>query len=131
MRVKELGSRPAPSSIRDLWSRMVRGRGKPEVVKRREIPYWQDRGWVQQDNQYTGAYQTPFGAFTGWIEHRGGNNINFFIYDPPDALRGSSHWACFQDRSQGWYVVHMSRKPADIGSGILTIERLITEAFGG
>ena len=131
MRVKELGSRPAPSSIRDLWSRMVRGHGKPEVVKRREIPYWQDRGWVQQGSEYTGAYQTPYGAFTGWIEHRGGKNFNFFIYDPPDALRKHSHWTCFQERGQGWFLVHMRRRPADIGSGILTIERLITEAFRG
>ena len=130
MRVKELGSRPVPSTIRDLLSRMVRGRGKTEHVERRQIPYWQERGWVRQGNEYNGAYQTPHGAFIGWIENRGGNSINFFIYNPPDALRGHSHWTCFQERGQGWYVVHMSRRPTDISSGILTIERLITEAFG-
>ena len=129
MRVRELGSRPVPSTIRDLVSRVVRGRGNAEVVERRQIPYWQERGWKRQGNEYTGVYQTPYGAFSGWIEHRGGNNINLFIYGPPDALRSSGHWACFQDRGQGWYLVHMSRRPADLSSGILTIERLITEAF--
>ncbi len=131
MRVKQIGSRPVSSTIRDFLSRMVRGNGATQVVARRQIPYWQERGWVQQGNEYNGNYQTPYGAFTGWIEHRDGNHINFFIYDPPDAVRGSSHWACFQERGQGWYVVHMSRRPADLSSGILTIERLITEAFGG
>jgi len=131
MRVKELGSRPVPSTIRDLVSRMVRGRGAAEVVVRRQIPYWQEQDWVQQGNVYSGSYHTPYGAFTGWIEHRGGNIINFFIYDPPNVLQQSSHWACFQDQGQGWYLVHMGRRPADVSSGIMSIERLITEAFGG
>ena len=131
MRVKELGSRPLPSTIRDLWSRMVRKRGNTEVVQRRQIPYWQEKGWIRTGTEYNGAYQTPYGAFTGWIEHRNGNNFNFFIYDPPDAIRNHSHWACFQERGQGWFLVHMRRRPADISSGILTIERLITEAFRG
>lgn len=131
MRVRELGTRSVPSAIRDLVSRMVRGRSTAEAVERRQIPYWQEKGWVRNGQEYSGAYQTPYGAFSGWIEHRGGNNINFFIYAPPDELRSSGHWACFQDRGQGWYLVHMGRRPADISSGILTIERLITEAFGG
>jgi hypothetical protein len=129
VRVKELRTRPAPSVIRDLFSRVVRGRGPAEKVERRQVPYWQEQGWVRQGNRYQGAYHTPYGAFPGWIEQRGGSGIDFFMYEPPEALRQHSHWSCFQDRGQNWYRVHMSRQPADVSSGILTIERLITEAF--
>ena len=82
-----------------------------------------------RDNGYAGAYQTPFGAYTGWIQQRGIGHLEFFIYDPPQTLRRHSHWNCFIDRGENWYLVHMSRKPADMSSGIMTIERLITESF--
>jgi len=34
------------------------------------------------------------------------------------------------DRGDGWYLVHMGRQPKDLSSGIITIERLISEAYG-
>jgi len=68
MRVKELGTRTAPVSIRELFSQMVRGRAPATLVRRREIPYWQEHGWTRQGNQYSGSYQTPYAAFQGWIE---------------------------------------------------------------
>lgn len=129
MRVKVTATRPAPLSIRELLTRMVRGQGPLEVVQRRQIPYWQERGWVRDGNRYSGSYQTRYGAFRGSIEQHGNHHFDFFIYDPPDALRRHSHWACFQDRRQGWYLAHMAKRPADVCSGIMTIERLITEAF--
>ena len=46
MRVRDLGSRPAPNAIRELFSRMVRGHAPAIFVRRREIPYWQERGWT-------------------------------------------------------------------------------------
>src|ERR1039458_3421107 len=73
VRVKDLGTRPAPASIREMLSRLVRGHGPATVVQRRQIPYWQERGWTHQNNTYTGSYQTPYGAFSGQItEHRMG-----------------------------------------------------------
>ena len=36
-----------------------------------------------------------------------------------------------QECGEGWYLVHMGQRPRDISSGILTIERLITEAYEG
>ena len=69
MRVRDLGSRPASASIREFFSRVGRGpQSKPVPVERRQIPYWQERGWTRQGNQYAGSYQTPYGAFQGWIE---------------------------------------------------------------
>jgi hypothetical protein len=129
MRVRITGLRSLPATTRDLLSRVARPRSSAERVQRRQIPYWQESGWERQGNQYQGNYQTPYGAIAGWIEERGGNNINFFMFNPPAALRSHSHWTCFQDRGENWYSVHMSRRPADVSSGILTIERLLTEAL--
>jgi len=129
VRIRDIGSRPAPASIRSLLSRLARGRGPAIVVKRREIPYWQERRWTRDGDTYTGSYQTPYAAFSGHIiEHRGGH-IDFLLYSPSDEIRRHSHWTCFQHRGNDWYLVHMGRQPKDASSGILTIERLITEAF--
>jgi hypothetical protein len=54
MRVKVVTSRPAPGSLRDLISRAVRGRGPAVSVERQQVPYWQERGWKQSGNTYTG-----------------------------------------------------------------------------
>lgn len=129
MRVRDLGTRPAPASILDLLERMVRGHGPATVVQRRQIPYWQDKGWTRQGDTYTGAYQTPYAAFYGQIvEHRGGH-IDLFLYSPSAEIKSCSHWACFQHRGNDWYLVHMGKQPRDVSSGILAIERLIAEAF--
>lgn len=129
MRVKDLGSRPAPASLRDLFSRLVRGRGPSTPVARREIPVWQERGWRRDGaNAYAGSYQTPYGAFAGWIEQDRSGRLHFFLFRPSEEIRRHSHWTCFQHRGSDWYLVHMSRRPKDVSSGIITIEKLITEA---
>lgn len=105
-------------------------RAAPAVhVRRRELPYWQERGWSASDGVYTGAYQTPYGSFLGRIEDRGFGVFRFYISDPPQALRRSAHWACFSPRRDKGYKVHMARRPRDASSGIIAIERLLTEAF--
>ncbi len=129
MRVKDLGTRPAPASIRQLFRRIVRGHGPAIPVQRREMPYWQERGWARQGNTYNGNYQTRYAAFWGQIsEHRGGH-IDFMLYMPSQEIRNCGHWACFQHRGNDWYLIHMSKQPRDVSSGIITIERLITEAY--
>ena len=129
MRVKDLGSRPASASIREFFSRMGR-RSQPVVpIERRQIPYWQERGWQRNGNRYAGSYQTPFGAFEGLIDQERSGHLSFFLYSPSELIRRHSHWTCFQDRSNDWYLIHMAKEPQDISSGIITIEKLITEAY--
>ena len=129
MRVKDLGIRSPPASIRDLLSRVVRGQGPTTKVERRPLPYWQEQGWTRQGDIYTGSYHTRYSAFQGWIEQQRSGLINFCIYNPPQVLRDHSHWTCFQHRGSDWYLVHMAKQPKDVGSGIITIEKLITEAY--
>ncbi len=129
MRVRELGSRPAPYSIRGIFARVVRGHAPSIPVQRREIPYWRERGWTHHGNQYTGYYQTPYAAFQGQIEEERSGRFNFFLYSPSREIRNHSHWTCFAARGNDWYLVHMAQRPKDASSGILTIERLIGEAY--
>jgi len=129
MRIKDLGTRPAPASLRELLSRVVRGQSPSIPVQRRQVPYWQERGWTRQGNTYSGNYQTPYGAFQGWIEQQRSGHIDFYLYNPSQEIQSHNHWTCFQHRGNDWYLVHMGRQPKDVGSGIMTIERLIKEAF--
>ena len=128
MHVKLLGNRPANLTIRELVSRVV-SRPAPLQVERRQIPYWQENGWVRTDNIYRGAYHTIYEAFKGEIHEHGSNYFDFFLYQPSPQIRRHSHWVCFQDRGNGWYLVHMAKQPRDLSSGVLTVERLITEAY--
>ncbi len=107
----------------------MRGQGPSITVERRQIPYWQERGWRRNGNIYEGAYQTPYAAFQGWIEQEHSGRGNFYVYRPSDEIQRHSHWTCFQHRGNDRYLVHMAREPRDVGSGIITIERLITEAY--
>ena len=129
MRIRDLGARPAPASLREMFSRVMRGQGPSTVVQRRQIPYWQERGWSRDNNVYTGNYQTPYGAFVGQIEQERSGHISFYLYGPSPEIQRHSHWTCFQHRGNDWYSVHMAREPRDVGSGIMTIERLIREAY--
>jgi len=129
MRVRQLGTRPAPNAIREMFSGVVRGHAPIISVRRREIPYWQEHGWVRDGNHYTGSYQTPHGSFHGWIEEKRFGNIEFLLHNPSPEIRSHSHWVCFASRGNEWYLVHMARRPKDVSSGILTIERLISEAY--
>jgi hypothetical protein len=112
-----------------MISRFTWGQAPTTKVQRRERPYWEERGWNQQGNTYSGNYQTPYGAFQGWIEQERSGRINFYLYNPSDAIRGHSHWTCFQHRNNDWFLIHMGREPKDVSSGIMTIERLIKEAY--
>jgi hypothetical protein len=106
-------------------------RGPAVVIKRRELPYWQVRGWAWHNGTYLGNYQTRFGAFQGLIEDRGQGDLRFYMLDPPQEVRSGSHWNCFQPRERKGFLVHMATKPWDVSSGIMAIERLITNAFEG
>jgi hypothetical protein len=129
MRVRVTTSRPVPASLRDLASRLVRGQCPAVSVQRRQVPYWQEQGWNRNGDTYTGSYQTRYGAFWGTIFQHSGNDIEFLLYQPSAEIQQHGHWVCFQHRGNDWYAVHMGRRPRDVSSGIMTIERLITEAY--
>jgi len=129
VRIKDLGTRAAPAALRNLFAHARRGHAPATRVVRRVMPYWQERGWTQNGNQYSGNYQTRYASFQGWIEQQASGHIDFYLHNPSNEIRGHGHWTCFQHRGNDWYLVHMGRQPRDVSSGIMTIERLIREAY--
>lgn len=129
MRLKDLGSRPAPAKLLRLLERWKQGHGPAVSVQRRQVSYWQERGWTREGNEYSGNYQTAHGSFQGWIEQDPSGRLSFYLQRPSEQIRRHSHWTCFQHRGNDWYLVHMRREPRDVSSGIMTIERLIKEAY--
>lgn len=131
MKVRILSSKDAPSLLSRIFEQVLRGPAPSVAIKRNEIPYWQERGWRQEGRTYRGTYKTAYGSFVGWIEQVRPGNFRLYIFDPPQGLRKHRHWTCFQSQGDKNYRIHMSRMPEDVSSGILAIERLLTEAFEG
>lgn len=129
MKIRIVGNRDASSSLRSFITQGARGHAPSLRIHRQQNPYWQTQGWSFDGQSYSGAYQTPYGAFTGYVVQRSRNEYDFYIFQPPEALRRHSHWSCFQQRDNGWYSVHMSRRPVDASSGIMSIERLLIDAL--
>jgi hypothetical protein len=127
--VNHLGTRPVPASVRGQLMRTARERGPAMPVERQQLAYWEERGWKRDGRVHTGSFQTKHGAFRGRIEQLLSGYIEFFLHAPSAEIRRHSHWACFQPWRDGWYRVHMGRQPNDVSSGIITIERLIAEAY--
>lgn len=127
MRIKDLGTRRAPAILTLFGG--ARGHAPSVRVQRQPLSYSQQQGWTKNGNRYEGSYQTPYGAFYGAIDEERSGRIQFFLYNPSPQIQKHSHWACFQNRGDGWYLIHMAREPKDVGSGIMTIERLIMEAY--
>lgn len=131
MKVRILSTKEAPSFLRRIMGQVLRGPAPKISIRRSQVAYWQERGWQRQGKDYRGTYQTAYGSFLGLIEEVRPGNYRLYISDPPQELRLHSHWTCFQDLGNGSFRIHMSQMPRDVGSGILGIERLLTEAFEG
>ena len=131
MKIRVLSTKDAPSLLTRLFGQVLGGPAPTVTIKRSQIPYWQERGWRQDGRTYRGTYKTPYGSFVGRIEQIRPGNFRLYIFDPPRDVRRHRHWTCFQSQGDGRYRIHMSRMPDDVSSGILAIERLLTEAFEG
>ena len=100
-----------------------------------EPPYWRLQGWQRvvfgYSPGYRGYYRTPYGSYSGEIRGEDGEGLYYFILNPPKQLRDHRHWVCFTYQGRGRYHVHFTKKPKDIDSGIVEMERLIRESFEG
>ncbi len=93
------------------------------------IPYWQENNWIKTAKGLKGSYKTDYGVFRGLIERNFISSYSFYIFDPPQALKDSSHWQCFSYKGNDKFHIHFSEKPKNVDSGIITVEALITNAF--
>lgn len=100
-----------------------------QVVKRRVTPYWIEQGWCRTSQGYRGKYKTKYDSWMGLIE-TDYDSHKFYIFNPPDELRSHSHWACFRKQdAYGKYWVHFSQEPENIDEGIISIQKILAEAF--
>jgi len=128
MKLTLVSTRRAPQGVRRLGGGGL-GHAPALTVRRQNRPYWMN-AWTRSGHEYRGSYQTPYGAFVGWIYERTPREASFYIYQPPDELRRHAHWSCFQPHSTpGWFRIHMAERPGDVSSGIITIERVLMDAF--
>ena len=91
--------------------------------------YWEETGWHPEGRRLIGYYRTPFGSFEGYIERWRTGEPKFYIVRPPRELRDCEHWVCFRARGSGHYWVHFGQKPRTPDTGIVEIERILTEAL--
>ena len=105
------------------------GRKSVVIGAGKENPYWKEKYWKKVGSAYRGFYKPDEGAWRGNIEENFPGNYSFYIFQPPDALKKGDHWACFTNKGMGKYSIHFSKNPKDISSGIMTVERLISESF--
>ena len=94
-------------------------------------PYWQLRHWERKGDRLTGFYRTPGGTYEGYILHPNAPRPEFFIKNPPAALKRHHHWICFHAVSKDSYSIHFSPAPPNPDAGILAVEKVLSEALTG
>lgn len=101
----------------------------PIIVRRDSRPYWEERRWQRNGQEYSGNFQTRFGSWQGFINVSPGGRVEVFIHNPPTVLQRHPHWQCFQQRDNGWFFIHPTKSVPDVCAGILGVEKTIIEAF--
>ncbi len=97
-------------------------------VPRNTKQLYEERGWNLRGIELSGYYRTRFGAFKGRIDRALSRPV-FFIVDPPSELIRGPHSACFTEVGRKEFRIHWSSKPIDCNTGILYMERCISEAL--
>jgi hypothetical protein len=98
-------------------------------VKASSLPYHVERGWKKNSGIHRGYYRCRLGAFKGEIEERVNGDYKFFIYNPPKEVLTGHHKPCFTDNGNNRYHIHFVIDAKNIDSGVMAVERLLTESF--
>src|SRR5438270_729659 len=92
-----------------------------------------ERGWRKTGSfpsqEYLGYYRCPYGSWKGRVL-ASTSSPRYYLYKPPEALKlKHPHSACFSSQGDGWFSVHFRTIPRDIDSGVIAIERILTECM--
>ncbi len=127
VRVSRVTSRPLEPGVRRV--RQVGSPSAPKIVQRNTQAFWEERGWRRRGGELLGWYRTSRGSFEGRIENPGSDEPKLYIKDPPPAVLSGPHGACFRDRKDNWYWIHMDPRAREANAGIRAVERVIGESL--
>jgi hypothetical protein len=104
---------------------------RPGVVKATAGPVWIDKGWLKiSATTYAGYFDVPGrGRWSGKVKMGSTGFLGTYILNPPVVVRNHEKWHCFSHQGDGWYNVHMAKKPRTIDEAILNVERILNEAY--
>ena len=107
----------------------LKSRFSSKLINRSSKTYLTEKGWRKSKSypgyEWQGYYRARYGSFKGRVLANA--SPSFYVYRPPEALKLNSHSACFSSQGNGWYNVHFKRVPKDVDSGVMAIERILTE----
>jgi hypothetical protein len=111
----------------------LRNRLSSRTIKRSSKSYLNERGWRKTGSfpsqEYHGYYRCPYGSWKGRVL-ASNSKPSFYLHKPPEALKlKHPHSACFSSQGNGWFSVHFRTTPKDIDSGVIAIERILTECM--
>jgi hypothetical protein len=110
----------------------LKSRFSSKLINRSSKTYLTEKGWRRFKSypryEWQGYYRTRYGSFKGRV--LASASPSFYVYKPPEALLKPehSHSACFSGQGNGWYSVHFTRVPGDLDSGVMAIQRILTES---
>lgn len=106
------------------------------LINRSSKTYLSEKGWRRFKSypgyEWQGYYRTRYGSFKGRVRQGSASTLphSFYVYKPPEALKlKHPHSACFSSQGNGWYSVHFKRAPKDADSGVMAIQRILTESI--
>jgi len=84
--------------------------------------------WEERDDRLIGSYQTSSGSYDGYIRNWQSENREFYIINPPAALKDHAHGKALNHRGQGRYQITFSIAPDSTIAGVRDVERMLAEA---
>lgn len=123
--VKEKVSSSKKNVVKNGYDKTLKSQ---KSVKRNIAPLWKERNWNKQGNTYKGFFRTKYGSYKGEIIERYQGYIQFYIFNPPKCLARHSHFACFIPKEGKKYEIHFSKKARTLDEGIMSIEKILSEA---
>lgn len=112
-----------------VFGAAVSSRPTGVVVTPDTRPYWVQKGWRCEGNDYHDYYGTRFGSWGGMVAVRSPSLTTPYLFNPPPELLQGPHHLCFSQVGNGWYKVHLSVGTSDVSSVIVAVEKVIQEAF--
>ncbi len=102
------------------------------IIHKQPLHTWQEMGWEQHGNVFTGTYHVGRHRWQGRIETPPRRNSSgfgdFLVQNPPNGIAHHRHSACWHfDGHDGWHWVHFNTPPNDILSGIKNVENTLRE----